>query len=225
MALTCEGPTEKDNALKWIEAALLKKPLDKRALTLKASWVGNYGVSSEGLAIAQEVVEASPSFRPGREAKAKNLFVLGRYEETISEARDVLLKRPTGLGWMRYLLVASLYCTGKHEEVLQEADKALSVATDRTVRGYLHLVARKSAVSLKRQRDAVRHSVSACRMVPERQTAKLWLAADLEWAGHSDLAKRFWATELDYSRLTTEECKMRASCMPFLGSVNSQSSA
>jgi tetratricopeptide (TPR) repeat protein len=208
MAHTFDDPQKREEALRWIEDALREDPRNLVAKATKASWLAVYGSTSEALSLFSEVLEVRPNSVGFREGRIGCLYALGRFAEVIKEARALLREGTLTRRWTWYLLASALYSVGDYEEAKAEAHKALDAAENDVVKGFLHIILRKIAATHdKSSRDAVRHSVAVCRLALDRQTAWLYLAADLEWAGHSGMAERIWSRAIDFSGLAPGEAE------------------
>jgi len=205
IGITCVRERAPEEGLRHIEAVLAEDPGNISAQAAQAMWLAYFGDATKAITRMNAVISRTPPWLDIRDSTVSCFYAAGHYREAIDVARAILSETERPHDWVCYTLVASLYCLGEYEAAKKEAEQALLVVTDRTARGYLHIVLRKLAAQAKSPREAVRHSVAACRLVPERSTTSLWLAADLEWAGHPGLAKWFWGREIDPSQMEKGE--------------------
>jgi hypothetical protein len=205
IALTYKLPADKEIAWNWISQAYEMDPDNISVLALKAKWLNKWGNSHEALELINNVLDKLPNWLVARDIKASCLYGLNRYDEVIDEVNIIVAESQRPFNWAGYAMAASLYCKGEYAAAKEQAQKSLSITKDDQEKGYLHIVLRKVAVQEKNAQDAVRHSTAMCRLMPERQTSGLWLAADLEWAGHSGLARGFWDLDIDFAKLNQDE--------------------
>lgn len=194
---------EKLLALEWVEKGLAHDPTNKAALMLKARWLRVYGNATQAIDILDNVLKTDPSYWTARRERVSCLYSTGRSEEVVSEAKRLIDEKGGPLGWVRYLLAASLYnlSDGDYRESRSACMMALDNAQDERERGYIHIILRMIAAKEGKCREAVRQSIYICRLLPERQTAWLQLADDLDKVSHPGLAERFWLREIELSNL------------------------
>jgi hypothetical protein len=205
IAFTYNPLTDKEVIWDWINRAYEIDPDNVSVLAYKAKWLDKWGDPHDALELIDTVLDKLPEPISFRIVKISCLYNLGMYDKVISEIMTIKAIGRKPLRWIDYLLVASLYAKKKYSTAKEKAQKALPLVYDEQEKGYLHIILRKIAIQEKYVREAVYHSIAMCRLIPERQTSWLWLAADLEWVGHSGLAEGFWDFDIDFTKLDQDE--------------------
>jgi|GEM_PF-4231541 len=206
MACTYRRPADRGKALDAVDEALAEDPRSVVARAVKVNWTMVYGDAQDALGSVDALISERADCVSLREQRVACLYALKQYRDAIEEGCRILAtsKRPDC--WTRYLVAAALHCVGDNKNAKDHALKALAIVKANEANAYIHIILRRiAAVYDLSPRDAVRHSAAVCRLSRSMPTAPLWLAADLEWARHPNLARRFWETKLDYEALRPDE--------------------
>lgn len=191
--------------LEWINQASEYDKSHPEGIVARANWERLWGDSHKGLELLEQLPPQVRESKYVRSRRISALYTCRDFAAVIEEGRSLLLAPGKVPAYVPYLVASALYGCKDYAESKAVAERGLTFASTVQEHSFLCLLLRKIAVQENDKRSALRNSVRLCRGIPQRQSAWLWLAADLEWCGHSGLAKRFWERELDEKTMDWEE--------------------